>query len=241
MLGLYQIARDLGVGTLLGVPLHRDGSVIGVIILARHEPGGFDETQIALVETFAEQAVIAIASADAIANSAHRALAAAQQRIRRADRAAVRHHRRAEGDVGLAGRCAAGVRSDRRNGRARSARPTAWPWRCSTAACCTCRRITGIHRPWAASLEVAFPRPVGQRHIFGRAILARDAVHMPDMPADPSTLSQARTIDCVTRDRCRAAAACGTPIGAITLGRDGAGRILRRRRWNCCGPSPNRR
>ena len=37
----------------------------------------------------------------------------AQQRIRRADRASVRDDRRAEGDVGLAGRSAAGVRSDR--------------------------------------------------------------------------------------------------------------------------------
>ena len=45
----------------------------------------------------------------------------AQQRIRRADRASVRDHRRAEGDVGLARRSTAGIRSDRRPGAANCA------------------------------------------------------------------------------------------------------------------------
>lgn len=44
----------------LAVPLKRDGAVLGVIALSRPEARGYDEHQIALVETFAEQAVIAI-------------------------------------------------------------------------------------------------------------------------------------------------------------------------------------
>src|SRR5262249_39653630 len=51
---------DLGVRTVLFAPLLREGTAIGAIALRRMEVRPFTEKQIALLETFANQAVIAI-------------------------------------------------------------------------------------------------------------------------------------------------------------------------------------
>ena len=61
---LGPVQRALGMKSRLAVPLMRNGKAVGVIGLDHFEPGAFTESQITLLSTFAEQAVIAIGSAE---------------------------------------------------------------------------------------------------------------------------------------------------------------------------------
>jgi two-component system, NtrC family, sensor kinase len=55
-----QFARDFGFDSVIFTPMLLGDKVVGAIGVARHAPVGFDEKQIALIVSFANQAVIAI-------------------------------------------------------------------------------------------------------------------------------------------------------------------------------------
>ena len=54
------VRRDTGIRTTVGIPLLREGVAIGAFTAYRTEPRSFSEREIALLRTFADQAVIAI-------------------------------------------------------------------------------------------------------------------------------------------------------------------------------------
>ena len=59
----YQLKDTARIGGFrggLGVPMVRDEQVVGAIFVARRQPGLFSDTQVQLLRTFADQAVIAI-------------------------------------------------------------------------------------------------------------------------------------------------------------------------------------
>jgi GAF domain len=62
--GVSAAVRNIGQKSNLSLPLLRDGAAIGAVSIASEEIGGFTDSQVALLQTFAEQAVIAITSAE---------------------------------------------------------------------------------------------------------------------------------------------------------------------------------
>src|SRR5262249_27689384 len=62
--GLHRSVRDLGGLSAAGIPLIRDGQPVGAIVIDSKCDGGLSNGQISLLQTFAEQAVIAITSAE---------------------------------------------------------------------------------------------------------------------------------------------------------------------------------
>jgi GAF domain-containing protein len=58
-----EIAREFGFNSLIFAPMVKDDKVFGAIGVAQHESHPFDEKQIALIKSFANQAVIAIENA----------------------------------------------------------------------------------------------------------------------------------------------------------------------------------
>ena len=54
------VAREFGIGSGLQVPLLREGQGIGALVITRHTKGQFHDKEIALLRSFADQAVIAI-------------------------------------------------------------------------------------------------------------------------------------------------------------------------------------
>ena len=56
----WAMTHEIGIRTLLATPLLREGQALGYILIRRLEPRPFSENQVALLKTFADQAVIAI-------------------------------------------------------------------------------------------------------------------------------------------------------------------------------------
>jgi GAF domain-containing protein len=171
------------VRSLLGVPLLHEGRVVGAIALARSETGGFGDTQVALVQSFAEQAVIAISSAETYRELQARTAALAQRNSEYGEQI---EQQSATIDVLKVMSASPG-----------DAQPVFRLIVERARAFCegdgaTLALLDGdmLHLQaysgfFNREYEAVFPRPVSRATMFGRAILARDVVQAPDVSVDP--------------------------------------------------------
>ena len=218
------LARQTGHRATLSAPLLREGAPIGVILLRRVEAVPFTGKQIALVKTFADQAVIAIENVRLFTElqEKNQALTEAHAQVTEA-----LEQQTATSEIL----------------RVISSSPTdvqpvfdsiaASALRLCDAKLCTTFTFDGdlIHlvashhvtEEGAAAYRDAYPSRPGRASGTHRAILTRTIVHIPDIREDPEyelrALTRANDYGCVLavpmlRD--------GHPVGAITVGREAA-------------------
>jgi signal transduction histidine kinase len=179
----YREAQELGgFRAMLGVPLLREGNVIGVMSLWRTEPAPFGDREIAIVETFADQAAIAIENVRLFnetkeALEQQRAVAEVLQTISRSvfdlqpvlDTVVENTARLASAEVALL----------------------------STSEGRDSYRVAAVHGapvqdPNVAALWAGVQRQLGRaadaRSVMGRMLLGRQVIHIEDLRTEPALL-----------------------------------------------------
>jgi GAF domain-containing protein len=214
------IVKAAGLRGVLSVPMFRDGKVIGAISISRDNPGAFAPNQIELLQTFADQAVIAI------------------ENVRLFKELEVRNNELSEAlDQQTATSEILRVISSSPN----DVQPVfgsiaTTALRLCDATLCTVFRFDGdfihlvahhqVSTHGASAYRDAYPARPGRGGGTHRAILTGSTVHIRDIREDPEyelhALARANDFGCVLsvpmlRD--------GVPIGAITVGR-AAGRAF---------------
>jgi GAF domain-containing protein len=204
--GRRALARAHGYRSLVTVPLLRQDEALGAIAVTRPDPGGFAADEIALLRTFADQAVIAIENVRLFTEleARNRDLTATSQILQVISSSPTDVQPIFEAIVESAARLcdafnAAVVSFDGELMRLEATRN----W--TPEAFDVTRRVT--HAPPSRAVST------------GRAILERAVVHVPDVERDPEYLPELghaggfRSVLAVPMLR------DGVPLGAITVGR----------------------
>jgi len=204
------VVRLRDIRSVVSVPLLRHDEAIGTIAVNRQKPGGFTDDEIALLQTFADQAVIAIENVR-LFNETKEAL----------------ERQTATSDILQV------ISSSPTDVQPVFDTIAERALRLCDARLCTVFRFDGklihlvafdqVSMGGAAAYRDAYPAPPGRGGGTHRAILTGSIVHIPDIRADPEyelhDLARANDFGCVLsvpmlRDR--------HPIGAITVGREAA-------------------
>jgi len=198
--------------TGLAVPLLRDDQAIGAFMIRRMEVRPFSQKQISLLQTFADQAVIAIENTR---------LFEAERASKRELEESLEYQTATSEVLGVISRSPSKVQPvlDRiLNTAARLCRAEhATAFRIEDGHCVL--TATNQHDPAFAKYLADHPLVVDATSATGRAIEQRCAVHVPDILADPTyksvvgQVANTRTLLAVPllRD--------GIPIGVLTMGR----------------------
>jgi PAS domain S-box-containing protein len=221
--GIQDTAVAAGFRALLGVPMLREDRAIGAITLGRTRAGEFSDTQIQLLRTFADQAVIAIENVRLFR----------ELETRNRDLTETLEQQTATGEIL----------------RVISSSPTdVQPVfdmlaRSATQLCngqfCFVLAFDGTNLLYGAShglspegleaFRAALPRPANEDTASGRSIMTRGVVHVPNVEADPAY--GVRGVALAVTYRSLVAVPMlrdGQPIGSITVARSPVGRFPER-------------
>jgi PAS domain S-box-containing protein len=213
----YEIAAQAQAGgfrSVLSLPMLREGKAIGCVTVGRPEPGHFSDRQIALLTTFADQAVIAIENVRLFKelearNTELTGTLARQTATGEVLRAISRAQTDAQPVFDIIAASALRLCSGGHSG--------VWLY---DGELIHLAALENVHPEGAEAIRRDFPRPPDQRSMTGRAILSRTVVQVPDVLEDPAYAlkDQARTVgyrSFVSVPMLKA----GEPIGAIGVGR----------------------
>jgi signal transduction histidine kinase len=204
-------ARTMGFRAVLAVPLMRGGEALGALFLYRRTPGLFLPNQLALVETFARQAAIAVQSV--------RQFRAMQDAL---------EQQTATSDIL---RVISEARDDVQPVFDTIARSALTLCRASSSVVTTLdggllyiRALASTTREGADALNSIFPRPPSRDNGATRAVLFARVETIPDILADPEFATTATSMAAGFRSVLAVPLMRDSmPIGAISVGREKAG------------------
>ncbi|HET9488788.1 MAG TPA: GAF domain-containing protein [Methylomirabilota bacterium] len=181
-------ARLRGFRSIVAVPMLRGEESVGVIAVTRREVGGFSPAEIALLQTFADQAVIAVENARLLS----------ELQAKNADLTAALEQQTATSEIlRVISRSPTDVQPVFEAIVANAARL------CDADLSSAARYDGGLLHLMATSHMSAeeiqayhslFPRPPLRNFIMGRAVLEGQAVHVEDIEADPEYDARTRQV-----------------------------------------------
>jgi GAF domain-containing protein/DNA-binding response OmpR family regulator/HPt (histidine-containing phosphotransfer) domain-containing protein/HAMP domain-containing protein len=207
------LAREFGYRTTLVVPLLREGTAVGTINLRRAEMNPFTDKQIALLQTFADQAVIAIQNVrlfkELEARNSELRVALEQQTATSEILRVISSSPTDEQPV-----FDAIVQSARRLCDA-----TYGVVFLTEAGQLTLAAVEGVDPAGIVALQGAYPRPIARDTTSGRAILDRRVVHLEDSWLDPEYTHPLRDTIALRSILTVPIFREGAPIGAVSVWR----------------------
>ena len=205
--------RATGIRAAVAVPLLREGVIVGVLTVIRTEPRAFSQKQIELLETFADQAVIAIENT--------RLFEEVQARTRELQESL--EYQTATSEVlNVISRSPSQLQpvvdTIVQTAKRLCSAERANMWRLRDGKFDLLAHT--LTDPALAKYLAQNPIPTGRGSIAGRAIFEGRAIHVPDIPADPELSGQQQ----IQRSKNRTMLVVpllreGEPIGVISLSR----------------------